>query len=82
MISPDPDMTRLLDRMETRGLIRRERSSQDRRVVVTWIAQDGLDLVGSIDEPLQAAFRQTLGRMGQRRLADLIEILEALREAP
>lgn len=80
MITPDPDMTRLLDRMAVRKLIARERSEQDRRVVITRITADGLDLVNGIDEPLRVVLRRDVGHIGQSRLAQLIEILEELRE--
>src|ERR1700742_142693 len=49
MISHDPDMTRLLDRMEKRILITRERQKDDRRVVKTRITAQGLDLLKSLD---------------------------------
>ena len=80
MISPDPDVTRLLDRLEARKLIRRERSAGDRRVVVTRITLEGLDLVGQIDLPARALLRQMCARVGERKLTSLIEVLEDLRE--
>lgn len=82
MLTPDPDMTRLLDRMENRSLIQRERSRQDRRIVITRITREGLKLAGDIDEPLQTLFRRLLGHIGDRKLTALIETLEALREKP
>jgi DNA-binding MarR family transcriptional regulator len=82
MLTLDPDMTRLLDRMEARSLIQRERSRQDRRIVITRITQEGLSLAAAIDEPLQTLFRRLLGRLGDRKLTALIETLEALREQP
>ena len=82
MLTPDPDMTRLLDRMETRSLIQRDRRAQDRRIVITRITQEGLNLAAAIDEPLQTLFRRLLGRAGHRKLTDLIETLEILREQP
>jgi len=45
MISHDPDITRLLDRMEKRLLITRERQTDDRRVVKTRITPQGLSLL-------------------------------------
>lgn len=80
MITPDPDVTRLLDRMEARKLIERERSKQDRRVVITRITPEGLELVGRIDQPLAAILKKHLGHIGQDRLQTLIDTLELLRE--
>ena len=74
------DMTRLLDRMESRGLIQRERSREDRRIVITRITREGLDLAGSIDTPLSTLYRQLLGHLGDRKLTALIETLESLRD--
>ena len=51
LISRDPDITRLLDRMESRGLIARAREAQDRRVVKTRITAEGLRLLGSWISP-------------------------------
>ena len=70
-------MTRLLDRMETRNLIQRERSRQDRRIVLTRITQDGAELAGEIDQPLQTLYRRLLGHVGDRKLIALIETLES-----
>ncbi len=81
MLSPDPDMTRLLDRMEARQLIERERSREDRRVVITRITGAGLDLTAEIDRPLNELFNRLMGPVGKGRLKDLIDTLELLREA-
>ena len=54
MISRDPDITRLLDRMEKRSLITRERQSDDRRVVKTSITPEGLELLKTLDRPVSA----------------------------
>lgn len=80
MLTPDPDVTRLLDRMEARGLIARERSRQDRRVVITRITPEGLALAAEIDRPLADLLGILMGRAGRQRLAELIDILETLRE--
>ena len=82
MVNHDPDMTRLLDRLEARKLVERERSREDRRVVVTRIAKKGLDLVNSLDAPVNAALRRQLGHVGKEKLSQLIDILETLRNAP
>ena len=80
MLSPDPDITRLLDRMEARGLISRDRTEEDRRVVITRITDRGLELTKQIDVPLHHLLKQCLGRVGQQRLKELIDVLEALRD--
>jgi DNA-binding MarR family transcriptional regulator len=80
MINRDPDITRLLDRLETRGLVGRERSKEDRRVVVTTITAQGLALLGGLDEPLRNYLRDRMGKMDRAGLEHLIGQLEQIRE--
>ncbi|HEX6372241.1 MAG TPA: MarR family transcriptional regulator [Longimicrobium sp.] len=80
MISRDPDVTRLVDRLEKRGLVDRWRCSEDRRVVWTRIAQAGLDLINPIDAPLNELHRRLLSHMSQEKLQTLIELLEEARD--
>jgi DNA-binding MarR family transcriptional regulator len=82
MVTHDPDMTRLFDRLEARKLIERERSREDRRVVITRIARKGLELVNSLDEPLNMKLKEQLGHIGKEKLRQLIDILEELRDEP
>jgi DNA-binding MarR family transcriptional regulator len=79
MITRDPDVTRLLDRMEKRGLISRFRESRDRRLVLARITAKGLKLVNRLDEPVQKIHRKQLGHMGKDRLQALAELLAAAR---
>jgi DNA-binding MarR family transcriptional regulator len=81
LLTRDPDITRLLDRMEARGLIARARSTEDRRVVMTRITAEGLALLGSIDQPLRKMSRSRIGKLGANALAELIAGLERVREA-
>ena len=81
MINHDPDITRLLDRLESRGLAARERSKEDRRVVLTRITRQGLDLVAGIDRPVRAFLKARLGKLDQHDLTVLIGQLERIREA-
>jgi len=81
LLTRDPDITRLLDRMEARGLMTRERSREDRRVVMTRISETGLALVGRIDEPLRAMSKSRLRKFGRDALAGLVAELERIREA-
>ena len=71
MITRDPDITRLLDRLEKRGLISRCRETKDRRMVMVRIAK----LLARLDEPVQAAHRKQLGHLGRERLRALTELL-------
>lgn len=75
MITRDPDITRLLDRLEKRNLVSRCREAKDRRMVLTRIAPDGLELLASLDEPVQSAHRKLLGHLGQERLRALGSLL-------
>src|SRR5947209_14077769 len=79
MITRDPDVTRLLDRLEKRGLISRCRETKDRRTVIARITPDGLKLLSRLDEPVQAAHRKQLGHLGRERLRALTELLGVLR---
>src|SRR5258708_7956604 len=75
MITRDPDVTRLLDRLEKRGLISRCREAKDRRTVMARITPEGLKLLARLDEPVEAAHRQQLGHLGRERLRALTELL-------
>ncbi len=77
MITRDPDVTRLLDRLEKRGLISRCRETKDRRTVMTRITPGGLELLGRLDEPVQATHRRQLSHLGRERLRDLGELLRS-----
>jgi DNA-binding MarR family transcriptional regulator len=79
MITRDPDVTRLLDRMEKRGLISRARESRDRRMVLARITTAGLKLVDRLDEPVQKIHRKHLGHLGKDQLRALAELLAAAR---
>ena len=79
MITRDPDITRLLDRLEKRNLIARHRDTRDRRTVMTRITSEGLKLLAQLDEPVQAAHRQQLGHLGRQRLQALSELLSVAR---
>jgi DNA-binding MarR family transcriptional regulator len=80
MITRDPDITRLLDRMETRGLISRNRQTKDRRMVLARITPRGLDLLAKLDLPVRQAHIRQLGHLGREPLHRLSELLQACRE--
>jgi len=79
MITAEPDMTRLLDRIEARELITRSRGSSDRRVVVTKITKKGLALLAKLDEPLRTGHRELLAHMNNQQLKNLLQLLEIAR---
>jgi DNA-binding MarR family transcriptional regulator len=75
MITRDPDVTRLLDRLEKRELISRCRETKDRRTVMVRIAPEGLKLLARLDEPILTAHRKQLGHLGRERLRALCQLL-------
>jgi DNA-binding MarR family transcriptional regulator len=79
MITRDPDVTRLLDRLEKRGLISRCRENADRRTVLTRITPDGLELLARLDGPIQDAHRAQLGHLAPDRLRALTDLLRLAR---
>ncbi len=81
MITRDPDITRLLDRLKKRSLISRCRETKDRRMVMARITPDGLKLLARLDEPVKQAHRKQLGHLGRERLRALTELLHAARSA-
>ena len=81
MVNRDPDLTRLLDRLEARGLVRRERDSEDRRVVVATITAAGRDLLGHLDAKVAAVHREQLRHMSRTQLETLSELLALARLA-
>ena len=79
MITHDPDITRLLNRLEKRGLVSRARAKTDRRVIHGKITAAGQKLLREMDEPVERHNREMLKHVGQDDLAKLIELLEMVR---
>ena len=79
MISRDPDMTRLLDRMEKGGLITRARQKDDRRVVKTQITEAGLGLLQKLDQPMRDLHKRQFEHMPAGQVKALAELLDALK---
>ena len=82
MVTREPDLTRLLDRLERRGLIARGREAKDRRVVVTRITREGLGVLEALDEPMVESARRALGHLGPEGLRSLSRLLEKVRTPP
>lgn len=79
MITRDPDITRLLNRLEKRGLVARARGKGDRRVIHGKITTAGLKLLREMDAPVEQHGRAMLKHVGQEKLQKLIELLELVR---
>jgi DNA-binding MarR family transcriptional regulator len=79
MVNRDPDITRLLDRLERRKLVRRGRDDDDRRVVVARITAAGADLLETLDAPVSSVHRDQLRHMTRSQLQALAHLLEVAR---
>lgn len=79
MITRDPDLTRLLDRLEDRNLVSRSREKEDRRVIRAKITTTGQRLLKELDEPVRNLQRKQLGHLSERKLRLLAALLEATR---
>jgi DNA-binding MarR family transcriptional regulator len=79
LVSRAPDITRLLDKLEKRTLIRRDRPAQNRRIVEIRITDAGLKLLQSLDEAVRRCHARQLGHVPQSRLRQLIALLEEAR---
>jgi DNA-binding MarR family transcriptional regulator len=75
MISHDPDITRLLDRMENHGWITRQREKEDRRVVKTRITEDGLAALKKLDQPVRDLHKGQFRHMSASQLKTLAKLL-------
>lgn len=80
MITADPDITRLLARLKSMGLIRQQRDKRDRRVVWTHIAPAGLTLLAAMDPLVQEMPVKMLGHIDAAELQHLIQLLELARQ--
>lgn len=80
LVSRAPDMTRLLDRLEARSLIDRERLSENRRVVQIGITSAGLELLERMTMPVRECHEHQLGHMTPEELATLNHLLDRCRE--
>lgn len=79
MIRRDPDITRLLDRLEARGLLSRSRVETDRRVVMARVTDEGLRVLAGLDGPINDALRGQLKHMSRKQLKTLSDLLELAR---
>ena len=81
MIEEGTTITRILDKLEEAGYISRERSEPDRRQVVCVATAAGARLLDKIDPAVDAADEEAVASLGARDVAQLIELLDAVRAA-
>jgi DNA-binding MarR family transcriptional regulator len=72
----DPDVTRLLDRLEERDLAQRTREAADRRIVTARITAAGRRLLTSLEDPVSALHERQLGPLGKQGIRDLRRLLQ------
>jgi DNA-binding MarR family transcriptional regulator len=82
MIEQAPGVTRLLDRLEVKGLVRRQRCAQDRRQVLCWLTPAGLELVERLDEPVDSADAEAVAMLTPEEQEKLLRMLDAIRSGP
>jgi DNA-binding MarR family transcriptional regulator len=80
LVSHAPDITRLLDRLAERGLVVRERMSDNRRVVRVGITESGLALLKQLEQPVRKCHESQLGHLSSGQLKSLVDLLRASRE--
>lgn len=79
MVEEAPGVTRLLDRLEAKGLVRRQRRRTDRRQVLCWIEPAGARLLADLERPMRNAARRRLAGLDTAGLESLITLMEAVR---
>lgn len=79
LISRAPDMTRMLDRLEERGLVHRERRPENRRVVEVGITPAALELLSELSEAVQDCHQRQLGHLSAADLKRFVELLHEVR---
>ena len=82
MVEQAPGVTRLLDRLEAKGVVRRARCRTDRRQVLCWIEPAGARLLDDLERPMRDAARRRMSGLDPRALETLITLMEAVRGDP
>jgi DNA-binding MarR family transcriptional regulator len=79
LVSRAPDITRMLDKLEQRGLVERDRPADNRRVVHVGITAAGIDLLTEMQDPVRDCHFQQLGHLSRKDLESLVALLRASR---
>src|SRR5688572_26415487 len=80
MITPDPDITRLLDRLEKRNLLTRNRAREDRRFVTIQITPEGMEILSQLDGPIRQMQLEIFRNLGEDRVRQMVDMLETVRD--
>jgi DNA-binding MarR family transcriptional regulator len=80
LVSRAPDITRLVDKLEQRGLVDRDRPADNRRIVRIGITAAGTALLRELQKPIRECHARQLGHLSARQLSDLVGLLRAARE--
>ncbi len=80
MVTREPDVTRLIDRLEQAGWAKRDRSTKDRRVVTITLTATGRKLLDKLDEPILDLHRDTLGHLTKKEMVELNRLLVKARQ--
>jgi len=80
LVSHAPDITRLVDRLEERGLVARQRMPDNRRVVQVGISEAGLALLKDLEQPVRECHLRQLGHLSPAQLQALVELLRTARQ--
>jgi DNA-binding MarR family transcriptional regulator len=80
MVTPVPDLTRLIDRLAADGLVERCTCPKDARAVHVAITDPGRRLLAALDGPIQGLHRRQLGHLSERELAQLSRLLAKARQ--
>ncbi len=79
LVSRAPDITRLLDKLEERGLVERERPPDNRRVVLIGLTARGSELLAKLDEEVRKCHIRQMGHLQPEQLSQLVALLKAAR---
>lgn len=81
LVQHTPGITRLIDRLEAKGLVRRERPTEDRRQVYCFITKPGLALLVKLDPLVEDSARRAFAHLSKAEIQTLLKILEKIRDA-
>ena len=80
MVEHSPGITRLIDRLCKKELVKRERSEEDRRQIQVLLSKKGKKLVNDLDDPMDQTNRALLQNLGEDEIQQLISFLDKIRE--